>query len=509
MAHAVSFPSRALSEHRGLAFWMKRTLEELANLRSEPNVDTVHDLRVSLRRCRSVAAVIEEVDPHPDWEEVRGIARKLFRALGEWRDAQVTAEWLNQLQPESDPLKAKMLESLFGTEKTAREKALHRATRFDENHWKNLARALSSRLRRVPLDGDAAHCLALERLEEARELHRCAMRTESAKPWHALRIGLKRLRYTAESFLPTAPAEWIESLKRVQDVLGNIHDLDVLAALLKKAAQQQHSLQNGEPRHDDWQDLIARERRKNLETYRQLTLGTTSVWNFWLCGFPRDSWAQYANARIRATRAAMDDKPGRSRVIARLALRLWSQLRTAKAGELFFDEKERRVLDAAARMAGIRPVAKKGSREKSARSFLLRSPVPPSWTFAEWERMAWAIRFQRGTEPTQHNKRFSRLTAEQQSRIVPLAGILRVAIAAQKAGVTVSRSLRLEALPQGLLLHVVGVEDSPKNAARFTGAKRLLERSVGKTILIQPEPETNVATARNAELKPTSISIVR
>ena len=76
MAHAVSFPSRALSEHRGLAFWMKRTLEELANLRSDPDVETVHDLRVSLRRCRSVAAVIEEVDPHPDWEEVRGIARK-------------------------------------------------------------------------------------------------------------------------------------------------------------------------------------------------------------------------------------------------------------------------------------------------------------------------------------------------------------------------------------------------------------------------------------------------
>src|SRR5262245_15213099 len=72
MAHAVSFSPRALAEHRSLAFWMKRSLEELAKLRSEPTNGTVHDLRVALRRCRSVAATMEEVDPHPDWEEMRG-----------------------------------------------------------------------------------------------------------------------------------------------------------------------------------------------------------------------------------------------------------------------------------------------------------------------------------------------------------------------------------------------------------------------------------------------------
>ncbi len=78
MAHAVSFPSRTPSEHRDLAFWMKRTLEELAELRSNPTADTVHDIRVALRRCRSVAAAIQEIDPHPDWQEMRDCARKLF-----------------------------------------------------------------------------------------------------------------------------------------------------------------------------------------------------------------------------------------------------------------------------------------------------------------------------------------------------------------------------------------------------------------------------------------------
>jgi exopolyphosphatase/pppGpp-phosphohydrolase len=213
----------------------------------------------------------------------------------------------------------------------------------------------------------------------------------------------------------------------------------------------------------------------------------------WLLGFPRLEWPRFADARIRATRSALDPKPARSRVVARLAMRIWSQLRAAKLGEVFSDAKERRVLEAAARLVGIGHPAEKGSREKSARSFLLRSPVPPRWTFAEWERAAWAIRFQSGAEPTQENKRFSRMSPEQQAKIALLAGILRLAIAAQKSGVTVGRSLHIELLPQGLLLTVGGAEDSPKNAARFAEAKRLLERSLGRSILIRLEPDASLA----------------
>src|SRR5258705_12278551 len=132
MAHAVSFPSRAPSERRDLAHWMKRSLEELANLRSDLTNDTVHDLRVALRRCRSITATMEEIDPHPDWEEMRECARKLFRSLGELRDTQVMTEWLNKLHPEEDPLKRQMLESLAGAERAAQEKARHRAERFDQ-----------------------------------------------------------------------------------------------------------------------------------------------------------------------------------------------------------------------------------------------------------------------------------------------------------------------------------------------------------------------------------------
>ena len=51
-------------------------------MRKEPATDTVHDLRVAIRRCRSVAAVMQEVDPDPAWRQMRGVPKRLFRELG-------------------------------------------------------------------------------------------------------------------------------------------------------------------------------------------------------------------------------------------------------------------------------------------------------------------------------------------------------------------------------------------------------------------------------------------
>jgi len=134
---------------------------------------------------------------------------------------------------------------------------------------------------------------------------------------------------------------------------------------------------------------------------------------------------------------------------------------------------------------------------KSARTFLLRSPVPPAWTFAEWERVAWTVRFQRGAEPAVGHKRFSGLSIEQQVKIRTLAGILRLAVAAQRSGVNSGAPVKISALPQGLLLHLDGVEETPEIAARFAKAKHLLEVSIGKSILVQPTKVVPPAPAKD------------
>ncbi len=50
-------------ERRALSETMDKVRAELDKVRSNPDPDNVHDLRVAIRRCRSVATVFEEVDP--------------------------------------------------------------------------------------------------------------------------------------------------------------------------------------------------------------------------------------------------------------------------------------------------------------------------------------------------------------------------------------------------------------------------------------------------------------
>src|SRR5215467_3179120 len=502
MAFAVAIPARAPLEHRDLAYWMNRTLKELAELRSDPSVDAVHDFRVALRRCRSVSAAVAEIDPHPDWGEMRECARKVFRSMGELRDAQIAEQWLDKLVPEPDPWKLLVLDAVKRTQGTALAKALHFAERFDRKRWTELARILCSRLRKIPVDGQAARCLALERLEEAHELHRRALRTESAAPWHELRIGLKRFRYTLELLVPSLHAKWIPALKRVQDLLGDVHDLDMLVELAGESRSA-----GGPGLEAIVRERVDHIRQEKLQAYRQQALGITSIWQNWQAGFPKHDWPVYSAARIKATRKAMDRKPARSLAVSRIARKLCAQLRLRLplAGPIFGEADEKRILDAAALLSGIAYQSKKKSRAKLARTFLLRSPVPPGWTFAQWERVAWAIRFQRGPEPAVGNKRFSRLSIEQQVKIRTLAGILRLAVATQRIGVASGRAVKIEALPQGLLLHLEGVEETPEIAARFARAKHLLEVSIGKSILVQPAKASPPAPASVAPQLPVVV----
>jgi len=408
-------------------------------------------------------------------------ARKLFRSMGDLRDAQIAEEWLNKLRPDVDPLKVSLLGPLKQTRESALGKALHLAQKFDENRWAELAKALHARLRKIPANREAALCLALERLEEAHELHRRALRTERPTPWHDLRIALKRFRYTLELLVPSLHAKWISSLKRVQDVLGDVHDLDMLR---EKAAEAKKAV--APDLYHEWQVRVEEVRQERLQTYRQLALGGANVWHGWFSSFPKHDWLAYSAGRITATRKAMDPKPARSLAVSRIARKLWSELRLCHTGPVCKDQDEKRVLLAAARLSGIQYKSGKKSRLKWARTFLLKSPLPPAWTFGEWERVAWSIRFQRGAEPGVSNKRFSGLSVEQQGTIQTLAGVLRFAVAAQRSGVTCGAAIKIDPLAQGLLLHVEGVEETPGIAARFTEAKHLLERSIGKTILVQP-----------------------
>ena len=503
MSSVVTLPGAA-NPQRGLRKSMERVLEELELVRKDPAPDPVHDLRVAIRRCRSVAAVLQEVDPDPAWRELRQLPKKLFHRLGDLRDAQVIDEWVKQLAPSEDPLRTKLQTAFAAKEPELRENALRAAEKFDEKAWAHLERKVRRRVRIVPPSGLAAQCLAVERIEEARDLHTRAQRTDNPKAWHALRIGIKRFRYTVENLLPDQYALWSSNLKRLQDLLGEVHDLDVLAETLKKVCAQEAKEAQDEKQtyaatqiQHTWQETIHRERSQRVETYRQLTLGKTSLWNDWRHGLPQGKRLALASmARLRATARAADTHPKRTAQISRFSIHIFDALRRAHAAPAFGEQSLRRVMRAAARLHGLGRIGNSRSTRptpKAARRFLRDLPMPPSWTYEEWDLLGWAIRFHRGPEPVADLGTFARLTDEEQKNIQAIAGVVRLARALRKCGVGSSDGLHAEKTADAIILTVPCLTDSVENATRLAAAKHLLETYIGRPLVLKRAPKLDRA----------------
>ena len=80
----------------GLRYWMTRVLEECERVAAYFSPGPVHDLRVALRRCRSMADGMMAMDPDPDWKAMRKAGKRLFQRLGDLRDIQIMMEWIEK-----------------------------------------------------------------------------------------------------------------------------------------------------------------------------------------------------------------------------------------------------------------------------------------------------------------------------------------------------------------------------------------------------------------------------
>ena len=481
------------AERRDLSYWMERVLKELEKVQNAPDPDSVHDLRVAIRRCRSVAAVMEEVDPDPAWPEMRKIPRKLFHDLGDLRDTQVLEEWTRRLSAEGDAIR-ELLQGRFSERETElQDEALRAIKKFNLKSWRKLGRVLGRRTRLVPADSPTAECLALERLESARQLHSRTFRSTKPETWHALRIGLKKFRYTVESLLPTRYAVWGGDLKKVQDLLGEVHDLDVLGEAIRQLATSEL-----EERRDAWMERLTLERNQRLETYRQLTLGKSNLWHDWREGLPEGAKLETAGlARLRATVRAVDKNARRSGQVSALAMRIYDGLARLQAAPVFGDKSLRKIMRAAARVHGIGSGLETKAPQKAARDFLMHMERPAGWSAEEWRLMAMVVRYHRGAQPKTEQKGFAELSEAERGEVCACAGVLRLARVLRKSGVQSTVGVRLEKSVDAVIVRVPGLIETEETAAGIAAGKYLLETCIGCPLLLKAVPvASNVVELR-------------
>ena len=260
----------------GLDLWMERVVERAALVGESWDAKSVHHLRVALRRCRTMAEALSEVNPDSGWRKIKKSSRDLFRALGELRDTQIEREWIKRFAPPGESVRMRMLRLLSKREKSRRNTAQRALKDFGLKEWKKLARRVDRKARLFPSESIVFQRLALAKLAETSELFHRARRTKSGASWHRARIGLKQFRYIVENFLPRRYSSWAPDVKRIQDLLGDIHDLDVLASDLRRNFKGPDNANVSA-----WLDQIKDQRKTRLAEVIPATSGTASKLLVW------------------------------------------------------------------------------------------------------------------------------------------------------------------------------------------------------------------------------------
>jgi CHAD domain-containing protein len=198
----------------------------------------VHDLRVALRRTRTVLEVGRAVLGRFHANEARRALRDVQRATGDLRDEEVLLEVFASLGVE-DPAALAWIEA-----RRSREKRLRRALvkSLRDGQLASGRRVLGALLTFPvkPSRDKRLSKIARRAVEKARRdvLKLRAAPLDDAEALHRLRIAYKRLRYVVETFseaLPPALAALAQPASRFQGRLGDLHDIDVAASAVRRA----------------------------------------------------------------------------------------------------------------------------------------------------------------------------------------------------------------------------------------------------------------------------------
>ncbi|MGA8150029.1 MAG: CHAD domain-containing protein [Terriglobales bacterium] len=499
---------KTIPRKHGLAFWMHRVLEECDRAAGGFAADPVHDLRVSLRRCRSMADGLMTVDPDPAWKQMKKAGRHLFRSLGELRDTQVMEEWVARLFPE-DPAAGKLLASLGGREAQLKRQAALALQQFDGKQWKKWSQELPRRYSRMRPGSAIFKHLALERWTEAYQLHQRALRNRSQVAFHNLRIGIKRFRYIVENFLPEQHQAWSSDLKELQDLLGEVHDLDVLWA-----TALQFNVFDDQDSRSRWHVRIREERDRRIQSYRDRMVGKASLWPVWRLQLPSGRQIEAAAlSRLKLWASFLDPDFKHSTRVARLALQLYDGLPAKELSDsvagLKIARESREVLRLAALLHEVGLSKSQKGHHKATLRLIQRFHPPLGWS-PEKLRMAGIVaRYHRGALPRAGQKTLAGLTPGERRTAEKLAGILRLANAfdADRAG----RIRRLDIHQKNgfLVIAAEGYSARDRIAEGIAGARHLLETVERRPVVVKPmtlhPPDQSVrAKSGSLGLKPVA-----
>ena len=235
-------PALAAKATAGAAFvaGTRAALEQIAanaaGAASGRDPEFLHQLRVGVRRLRSALRAFRGLLRRRRADSAERPWRAMMQTLGSARDWDLFQRILEPGELQSAALKRR-------TEAQHRARLLVNSPRFRETHRRTLAWAESRPWRRhsdpaEPLPDFARR--TLQRLHENLRIPALGIDWSDAARRHRVRVRVKRMRYGCELFVSAFPRGrarvFLQGLRGLQDILGELNDIAVQRALLRKLA---------------------------------------------------------------------------------------------------------------------------------------------------------------------------------------------------------------------------------------------------------------------------------
>ncbi len=246
---------------RSLRKQVKLLTEHLNGIRLGEEIESLHRTRVASRRLRAVLAMFGDCWKRRLVKTWKREIRQLARDLSEARDRDVQIEFLDaSLARVSDPALVPGIARLLNHAEQQRQWIQPRVLRaVDGIEHSVVLKDMQAAARRVLDDvGDATIVPSAAARRRAAKIVRKRLKklmaeapglqsADYSKQHHAMRIAAKRLRYTLELARPLRSPELdaiADMIKRLQTLLGEIHDCDIWAenldAFARTEAEQVH-----------------------------------------------------------------------------------------------------------------------------------------------------------------------------------------------------------------------------------------------------------------------------
>jgi CHAD domain-containing protein len=246
----ISDPALTRLAARAMLTRLDAMAARIDGVRTADDVEDVHRMRVASRRLRAALARFHSEFPGPSLRKWTRTVRRVTKGLGEARDLDVQILFLREhLANLDDPAAGPGVAALLAHLERRRAKRQRRAVRaMDTLEASGLLEDLGGTLRRILGDGDGAPERSVAVYARAYDSIRAASGRVLAydpvvrdparvEEHHEMRIAAKRLRYAMELFAPAydgALDRSIRAVKRLQTLLGDLHDCDVWLELLPR-----------------------------------------------------------------------------------------------------------------------------------------------------------------------------------------------------------------------------------------------------------------------------------